>query len=63
MANRKIIEGQGKPIEKEIVGTFKQFVNTEKERLQQKKQAIFQKEMDGKVAELKKWGMNFKVNK
>ncbi|CAG8591949.1 771_t:CDS:10 [Paraglomus occultum] len=61
MANRKIIEGQGKPIEKEIVGTFKQFVNTEKERLQQKKQAIFQKEMDGKVAELKKWGLNFKL--
>ncbi|CAG8529763.1 15468_t:CDS:10, partial [Racocetra fulgida] len=38
------------------------FATSEKERLQQRKQAIFKKEMDGKMAELLKWGQNFKLN-
>ncbi|CAJ0627069.1 861_t:CDS:10 [Entrophospora sp. SA101] len=42
-------------METQIVKTFRQFANNEKERLQQRKQAIFKKEMDGKVAELLKW--------
>ncbi|CAG8514546.1 7654_t:CDS:10 [Dentiscutata erythropus] len=48
-------EAEGKPIEAQIVKTFRQFATNEKERLQQRKQAIFKKEMDGKMAELLKW--------
>ncbi|CAG8554065.1 14176_t:CDS:10, partial [Gigaspora rosea] len=48
-------EAEGKPIEAQIVKTFRQFATSEKERLQQRKQAIFKKEMDGKMAELLKW--------
>ncbi|CAG8468745.1 9326_t:CDS:10 [Dentiscutata heterogama] len=55
-------EAEGKPIEAQIVKTFRQFATNEKERLQQRKQAIFKKEMDGKMAELLKWGQNFKLN-
>ncbi|RIB10029.1 hypothetical protein C2G38_2005399 [Gigaspora rosea] len=55
-------EAEGKPIEAQIVKTFRQFATSEKERLQQRKQAIFKKEMDGKMAELLKWGQNFKLN-
>ncbi|CAJ0828668.1 10284_t:CDS:10 [Entrophospora sp. SA101] len=36
-------------METQIVKTFRQFANNEKERLQQRKQAIFKKEMDGKL--------------
>ncbi|CAG8493176.1 3224_t:CDS:10, partial [Cetraspora pellucida] len=55
-------EAEGKPIEAQIVKTFRQFATSEKERLQQRKQAIFKKEMDGKMAELLKWGQNFKLS-
>ncbi|CAG8493528.1 1861_t:CDS:10, partial [Scutellospora calospora] len=55
-------EAEGKPIEAQIVKAYRQFATSEKERLQQRKQAIFKKEMDGKMAELLKWGQNFKLN-
>ncbi|CAG8696326.1 1279_t:CDS:10, partial [Acaulospora morrowiae] len=55
-------DADGRPIEAVIVKTFRKFANHEKERLQQRKQAIFKKEMDGRVAELLKWGQNFKLN-
>ncbi|CAI2177489.1 19956_t:CDS:10 [Funneliformis geosporum] len=48
--------------EAQIVTTFRQFATNEKERLQQRKQAIARKEMDGKMAELLKWGQTFKLN-
>ncbi|CAG8498973.1 13490_t:CDS:10, partial [Ambispora leptoticha] len=53
---KPLIDARGKPIE------GRKFASDEKERLQQRKQAIFKKEMDGKVAELAKWGKNFKLN-
>ncbi|CAG8532089.1 14193_t:CDS:10 [Funneliformis caledonium] len=56
------IDAEGKPIEAQIVTTFRKFATNEKERLQQRKQAIARKEMDGKMAELLKWGQNFKLN-
>ncbi|CAG8497798.1 9381_t:CDS:10 [Acaulospora colombiana] len=52
----------GRPIEALIAKSFSKFVNHEKERLQQRKQAIVKKDMDGKVAELLKWRQNFKLN-
>ncbi|KAJ9086525.1 poly(A)-binding protein binding protein [Entomophthora muscae] len=51
-----------KPIEEELMGTFRQFVSTEKERLQQTKQTLLKKDKDGKVAELVKFSKSFKLN-
>ncbi|KAI0226349.1 poly(A)-binding protein binding protein [Massospora cicadina] len=51
-----------KPIEEELMGTFRQFVSTEKERLQQTKQTLLKKDKDGKVAELVKFSKTFKLN-
>ncbi|KAI9592806.1 hypothetical protein BDF19DRAFT_424979 [Syncephalis fuscata] len=50
-----------KPIEAQVVGTFRKFVSTEKERLQQKKQALIRKEKDSRIAELVKFGQSFKL--
>ncbi|CAG8474913.1 4121_t:CDS:10 [Ambispora gerdemannii] len=63
-AHGKPIEAHGKPIEgkSQIMHNFKKFAINEKERLQQRKQAIFRKEFDGKVAELAKWGKTFKLS-
>ncbi|KAG5437961.1 hypothetical protein PCANB_000307 [Pneumocystis canis] len=49
-------------IETELMGTFKQFVSGERERLQAKKQALFKKEKDVKLQELLKFSQNFKLN-
>ncbi|ORY02780.1 hypothetical protein K493DRAFT_405161 [Basidiobolus meristosporus CBS 931.73] len=53
--------GAAKPIEAEIVGTFRSFVNHEKERLQQTRQAYLKMEKDGRVAELIKFSQSFKL--
>lgn len=45
----------------QIVKTFRQFATNEKERLQQRMQAIKKKDMDEKVDELRKWRQTFKV--
>ncbi|KAK9719607.1 poly(A)-binding protein binding protein [Basidiobolus ranarum] len=50
-----------KPNEAEIVGTFRNFVNHEKERLQQTRQAYLKMEKDGRVAELIKFSQSFKL--
>jgi hypothetical protein len=50
-----------KPIETQVVSTFRKFAVTEKERLQQKKQALIRKEKDSRIAELIKFGQSFKV--
>lgn len=49
-------------IETELMGTFKQFVSGERERLQAKKQALFKKEKYVKLQELLKFSQNFKLN-
>ncbi|RIA96057.1 hypothetical protein C1645_755905 [Glomus cerebriforme] len=56
------VDAEGKPIEDQIVKTFKQFATNEKERLQQRMQAIKKKDMDEKVDELRKWRQTFKLN-
>ncbi|KAJ1983216.1 poly(A)-binding protein binding protein [Dimargaris verticillata] len=55
------VERSSKPIEHEIVGTFRQFVSTEKERLQHTKQAFLRKAKDGRVADLINFSKNFKL--
>ncbi|KAJ1929701.1 poly(A)-binding protein binding protein [Tieghemiomyces parasiticus] len=55
------VERSAKPIEHEIVGTFRQFVSTEKERLQQTKQAFLKKAKDGRVAELIQFSKSFQL--
>ncbi|OZJ03154.1 hypothetical protein BZG36_03894 [Bifiguratus adelaidae] len=52
----------GQHIEAEIATTFRQFATTEKERLQQRRQAIQKKEKDGRLAELMKFHATFKLN-
>ncbi|KAF8626975.1 hypothetical protein AX15_004568 [Amanita polypyramis BW_CC] len=42
---------------------FRDFVVNEKQRLTQKRQALVRSEMDKKIAELMKFGQNFKLNK
>ncbi|KAG5520027.1 hypothetical protein PMAC_001103 [Pneumocystis sp. 'macacae'] len=49
-------------IETELMGTFKQFVSGERERLQARKQALIKKEKDVKLQELLKFSQNFKLN-
>ncbi|CAB4437718.1 unnamed protein product [Rhizophagus irregularis] len=56
------VDAEGKPIEDQIVKTFRQFATNEKERLQQRMQAIKKKDMDEKVDELRKWRQTFKLN-
>ncbi|CAG8446395.1 14839_t:CDS:10 [Rhizophagus irregularis] len=55
------VDAEGKPIEDQIVKTFRQFATNEKERLQQRMQAIKKKDMDEKVDELRKWRQTFKM--
>lgn len=50
-----------KHIEEELMGTFRQFVSTEKERLLQTKQALSKKDKDGKFAELLHFSKTFKL--
>ncbi|KAI9291756.1 hypothetical protein K502DRAFT_344427 [Neoconidiobolus thromboides FSU 785] len=50
-----------KPIEEELMGTFRQFVSTEKERVKLGQQAKIKKDKDGKVAELLKFSQTFKL--
>ena len=41
---------------------FRDFVTNEKQRLTQKRQALVKSEMDKRMAELKKFSLNFKVS-
>lgn len=45
----------------DAVPAFREFVNTEKQRLTQKKQALFKSEMDKRMADLVKFSQSFKV--
>lgn len=47
----------------DAVPAFREFVNTEKQRLTQKKQALFKSEMDKRMADLVKFSQSFKLNK
>ncbi len=49
-------------IENSLMGTFKQFVTGERERMVQKKQALFKKEKDGRLQDLLKFSQSFKLN-
>lgn len=60
-ANLSRIKG-AQEIEKEFIGSFKQFVSGERERLQQKKQAHLKKEKDGRLQELMKFSQSFKLH-
>lgn len=44
-----------------LVGTFRDFMATEKKRLEQKRQAIVKNEIDKRVADLVKFSQTFKV--
>jgi len=44
------------------VPAFRDFVTNEKQRLTQKRQALVKSEMDKRMAELKKFSVNFKVS-
>lgn len=46
-----------------LVGTFRDFMATEKKRLEQKRQAIVKNEIDKRVADLVKFSQTFKLNK
>ncbi|BFZ59870.1 poly(A)-binding protein binding protein [Saitoella coloradoensis] len=48
-------------IEAEVIGSFKQFVSGERERLNQKKQALMKKEKDGRLQDLLKFSQQFKL--
>jgi chemotaxis protein histidine kinase CheA len=50
-----------KPIETQVVHTFRKYAITEKERLQQKKQALKKKEKDKRIAELIEFSKTFKL--
>jgi hypothetical protein len=47
----------------DAVPAFRDFVTHEKQRLTQKRQALVRSEMDKRMAELKKFSQNFKLNK
>ncbi|KAK9452912.1 hypothetical protein V1511DRAFT_513417 [Dipodascopsis uninucleata] len=49
-------------IEEKMLGTFKQFVSGEKERLLQKKQELFRKEKDGRLHDLMAFSQSFKLH-
>lgn len=44
-----------------LMGDFRQFVSSERERLERKKAALAKKEKDSKLADLKSWADNFKL--
>jgi hypothetical protein len=50
-----------KPIEEELMGTFRQFLTTEREKCIQIKTELNKKQKDGKIAELIAFGTNFKL--
>ncbi|CAE6473507.1 unnamed protein product [Rhizoctonia solani] len=52
-----------KPGENNLVGSFREFVTNEKQRLAQKKQAIVKSEKEKRMAELVAFSQNFKLNK
>ncbi|KZV87183.1 hypothetical protein EXIGLDRAFT_208313 [Exidia glandulosa HHB12029] len=52
-----------KPGNDNLVGTFRDFMATEKKRLEQKRQAIVKNEIDKRVADLVKFSQTFKLNK
>lgn len=54
--------GPPKRIEAEIATTFRHFAMMEKDKLHAKKQALQKKEKDGRLAELKAFHQNFKLN-
>ncbi|MCO5557982.1 hypothetical protein L7F22_011556 [Adiantum nelumboides] len=45
----------------DAVGEFRQFVSSERERMEKKKAALAKKEKDTKLADLKNWGDKFKL--
>lgn len=47
--------------ESNLVGSFRDFVTNEKQRLVQKKQQIVKKEKDNRLADLLKFSQEFKV--
>ncbi|CAE6425876.1 unnamed protein product [Rhizoctonia solani] len=51
------------PGENNLVGSFREFVTNEKQRLTQKKQAIVKSEKEKRMAELLAFSQNFKLNK
>ncbi|KAJ1307645.1 hypothetical protein OPQ81_001739 [Rhizoctonia solani] len=56
-------ESPAKPGENNLVGSFREFVTNEKQRLAQKKQAIVKSEKEKRMAELVAFSQNFKLNK
>ncbi|KAG8690731.1 hypothetical protein FRC11_009476 [Ceratobasidium sp. 423] len=56
-------ETPAKPGENNLVGSFREFVTNEKQRLAQKKQAIVKSEKEKRMAELVAFSQNFKLNK
>ncbi|KAG8763788.1 hypothetical protein FRC12_008407 [Ceratobasidium sp. 428] len=52
-----------KPGENNLVGSFREFVTNEKQRLAQKKQAIVKSEKEKRMAELVAFSQTFKLNK
>ncbi|PWN46849.1 hypothetical protein IE53DRAFT_288447 [Violaceomyces palustris] len=44
-----------------LMGDFRQFVSSERERLEKKKAALAKKEKDSRLADLKSWASNFKL--
>ncbi|KAG9085158.1 hypothetical protein FS749_004649 [Ceratobasidium sp. UAMH 11750] len=52
-----------KPGENTLVGSFREFVTNEKQRLAQKKQAIVKSEKEKRMAELVAFSQTFKLNK
>ncbi|GAB1525096.1 poly(A)-binding protein binding protein [Rhizoctonia solani] len=56
-------ETPAKPGENNLVGSFREFVTNEKQRLAQKKQAIVKSEKEKRMAELVAFSQSFKLNK
>ncbi|RKP12164.1 hypothetical protein BJ684DRAFT_17321 [Piptocephalis cylindrospora] len=53
--------GGKKSIEQQVAGTFNKYVSTERERMAQKKQALFRKEKSKKIEELLSFSRSFQL--